>query len=128
MTHITGIGGIFVKSENVDDLKKWYTKHLGVPMDDYGAMFKFREHDNPEQEAMAVWGFFKKDSDYFDPSKKDFMINFRVRDLDGLLEKLKSQGIEQSGKMQEYEYGRFAWIVDPEGTKIELWEPPGNKT
>lgn len=70
-----------------------------------------------------MWAPFKADSEYFDPSEKDFMINFRVSDLDGLLKKLKSEGIEQVGKMAEYDFGRFAWIIDPEGTKIELWEP-----
>ena len=77
---------------------------LDIPIDEYG-------------------GEFKADTKYFDPGNKDFMINFRALDLDGLLKKLKSEGIEQVGKMEEYDFGRFAWIVDPEGTKIELWEP-----
>ncbi|MEE8259329.1 MAG: VOC family protein [Sphingomonadales bacterium] len=125
MSYITGIGGIFVKSKDGEKLKKWYKKHLTMPVDEYGARFKLRDHANPEKEGYAVWGIFKDDSEYFDPSKKDFMINFRVSDLDGLLKKLKSEGIEQVGKMAEYDFGRFAWIIDPEGTKIELWEPAG---
>ncbi len=126
MGFITGIGGIFVKSKDRRKLKDWYHKHLAVPIDEYGATFKFREHDNPDQEGYTVWGVFKADTKYFDPGNKDFMINFRVQDLDGLLKKLKSEGIEQVGKMEEYDFGRFAWIIDPEGTKIELWEPgPG---
>jgi len=123
MGHITGLGGVFFKSKDGTALKKWYQKHLEFPVDDYGVMFKFRDHENPDQEGYAVWSPFKEDTDYFSPGNKDFMINFRVRDLDGLLKKLKSEGIEQIGKMEEYEFGRFAWIIDPEGTKIELWEP-----
>ncbi len=125
MSYITGIGGIFVKSKDGDALRKWYQKHLEIPSDEYGATFKIRDHANPEKEGYTVWAPFKADSEYFDPSEKDFMINFRVSDLDGHLKKLKSEGIEQVGKMAEYDFGRFAWIIDPEGTKIELWEPAG---
>ena len=123
MGKVTGFGGIFVKSKNSADLKKWYGEHLGIAVDDYGATFKFRDHKNPEKEGYSVWGLFKEDTKYFDPSNKEFMINFRVEDLDGLLKSLEAAGIKQVDKMEEYDYGRFAWIIDPEGTKIELWEP-----
>ncbi len=124
MGKIKALGGIFVKTKNSAELKKWYAEHLGAPVDDYGATFKFRDFDNPKKEEFAVWSPFKDDTTYFAPSKKEFMINFIVEDLDGLLKRLEKDGIKQTAKMEEYEYGRFAWIVDPEGTKIELWEPP----
>lgn len=123
MGKVTGLGGVFVKTKDSAKLKKWYGEHLGVPVDDYGATFKFRDHEDPKVEGYSVWGLFKKDTKYFDPSEKEFMINFRVEDLDGLLESLEAAGIKQVGKMEEYDFGRFAWIIDPEGTKIELWEP-----
>ena len=126
MSFITGIGGIFFKTKDSKALKAWYKKHLGFPIDDYGATFKFRDHKNPDKEGYMVWGAFKQETKYFDPSEKDFMVNLRVSDLDGLLEKLESEGIKQVGKMKEYDFGRFAWIVDPDGTKIELWEPAGD--
>ena len=124
MSHVKGIGGVFFKSKDGAALRKWYQKHLDIQSDEYGYLFKGRDYDNPDQETITVWGPFKKDSDYFDPSKREFMVNFRVSDLDGLLAKLEADGIKQVGKMEEYEYGRFAWIMDPDGTKIELWEPP----
>ncbi len=126
MGKVTGLGGIFVKSRNTKDLKTWYGEHLGAPVDDYGATFMFRDHGDPDKAGRTIWSPFKDDTDYFDPSKKEFMINFIVEDLDGLLASLEKAGIKQVKKMEEYEYGRFAWIVDPEGTKIELWEPPVN--
>ncbi len=126
MGKVTGLGGIFVKSKDTGKLKKWYGKHLGAPVDDYGATFKFRDHADPAREGQTIWSPFKDDTQYFGPSKKEFMINFIVEDLDGLLKSLEKAGIKQVKKMEEYEYGRFAWIVDPEGTKIELWEPPAS--
>lgn len=123
MSYITGIGGVFIKSKDGKKLKAWYHKHLGIPVDEYGATFKLRDHANPEKEGYTVWSPFKADTKYFAPSEKDFMINFRVSDLDGLLKKLKSEGIEQIGEMDDSDFGKFAWIIDPEGTKIELWEP-----
>lgn len=123
---ITGLGGIFVKSENTDDLVKWYHEKLGFPFDGYGSNFLMREADDPEKMGYTVWGPFKKDTNYFKPSKKEFMINLRVRGLEKLLVKLKERGIEQVGEMESYDYGKFAWIVDPEGTKIELWEQVGD--
>jgi predicted enzyme related to lactoylglutathione lyase len=123
---ITGLGGVFVKSENTDELVKWYREKLGFPFDGYGSSFLMREADDPEKLGYNVWGPFKKETDYFKPSKKDFMINLRVRGLEALLKRLKQQGIEQVGEMEEFDYGRFAWIVDPEGTKIELWEQIGD--
>lgn len=122
---VTGLGGIFVKCEDRENLVKWYREKLGFPYDGYGASFPFREDEAPEKRAYNVWGPFKQDTEYFDPSKREFMMNLRVDDLDALLVKLKAAGIEQVGEKEEHDYGKFAWIVDPEGTKIELWEQVG---
>ncbi|UTW56809.1 VOC family protein [Kordiimonas sp. SCSIO 12610] len=122
---ITGLGGVFVKCKNRDDLVKWYRDDLGLSYDGYGINFLFREHHEPDREGYNVWGPFKEDTDYFKPSDKDFMLNLRVENLEGFLKTLKEKGIEQIGEMVVEEYGKFAWIVDPEGTKIELWEQIG---
>lgn len=123
---ITGVGGIFFKCQDRDALANWYKDKLGFPFDGTGASFLFREDDDPEKTGYFVWGPFRKESEYFRPSGRDFMINLRVRGLEALLERLKAAGIEQVGEMEEYEYGKFAWILDPEGTKIELWEQVGD--
>lgn len=123
---VTGIGGIFVKSKDGNGLAKWYQDILGFPFDGYGSNFPFREDDAPDQRGYSVWGPFKADTKYFQPSEKEFMVNLRVDDLDALLVKLKAAGIELVGEVEEHDYGKFAWIVDPEGTKLELWEQVGD--
>jgi len=123
---VTGLGGIFVKSKNTDDLVSWYREKLGFPFDGYGSSFLMREADDPEKLGYTVWGPFKNETDYFAPSGKEFMINLRVRGLEALLVKLKAAGVEQVGEIEVYDYGKFAWIIDPEGTKIELWEQVGD--
>jgi len=120
---VTGIGGIFFKSENPGKLYEWYEKHLGIKQEPGGVMFHWREADAPERQGMTVWSLFKKDTKYFDPSRSSFMINYRVDNLDALLEALKAEGVEIDPKREDHEYGRFAWIMDPEGNRIELWEP-----
>lgn len=122
---VTGLGGVFVKSANTKELVRWYREKLGFPFDGYGSSFLFREEDDPDKKGYAVWGPFKEDTSYFEPSKKEFMINLRVKDLKDLLARLKEAGVEQVGDVEEYDYGHFAWIIDPEGTKIELWEQIG---
>jgi predicted enzyme related to lactoylglutathione lyase len=123
---VTGIGGIFVKSENTEKLVAWYQEKLGFPYDGYSSSFLMSEADDPSKVGNNIWAPFKHETDYFKPSKKDFMINLRVRGLEALLKRLKDKGVEQIGKTEEYDYGRFAWIIDPEGTKIELWEQIGD--
>ena len=118
---VTGLGGFFFKSENPDNMKKWYGKHLGLPVDDYGCMFWWRDKNN--NECSTQWSPFKKDTNYFQPSDKPFMMNFRVENLVELLNILRKEGITVVGEIQEFEYGKFGWIMDPEGNKIELWEP-----
>lgn len=122
---ITGVGGIFFKCRDRDALVDWYRKKLGFPFDGIGASFVFREDADPEKAGYFVWGPFKRETDYFRPSGKEYMINLRVRGIEALIDRLKRAGVEQIGEIEEFEYGKFAWIVDPEGTKIELWEQIG---
>jgi len=126
MKRVTGVGGIFFKAENPEKLYEWYEKHLGIKREPHGggAELHWREDENPERRGTTVWALFKKDSKYFDPSHAPFMLNYRVDDLDALLEALKGEGVQIDPKREDYDYGRFAWIIDPEGNKIELWEPP----
>ena len=125
MKRVTGIGGVFFKADDPKKLYEWYEKHLGIAQTPgAGVMFQWREADNPEPEGMTIWSLFKKDTNYFDPSKSSFMINYRVDNLDALLEALKADGVEIDPKREDADYGRFAWIMDPEGNRIELWEPP----
>jgi predicted enzyme related to lactoylglutathione lyase len=122
MKRVTGIGGVFFKSRDPQKLKEWYQKHLGIEcMPGNGAVFLWRD-DNPD--GYSVWSPFSADTKYFDPSPAPFMINYRVADLPALLGELQKEGVEIAGEMQEDEFGKFAWVMDPEGNRVELWEPP----
>ena len=122
---VLGIGGIFFKSDNPEETKKWYKENLGIITDQYGSMFKSRNIDNPDEINYLQWSPFNKDTDYFDPSKKEFMINYRVQNIEDLVKVLKEKGITVLDEITEYgEIGKFVHILDPEGNKIELWEPP----
>lgn len=128
MKRVTGIGGIFFKCDDTASQKAWYEKHLGMEMFDWGGtIFKWRDVEHPEKEGSTTWSTFKKESPYFEPGQKPFMINYRVENLEELLKVLKDEGVEIVGEMQVYEYGKFGWIMDPEGNKIELWEPVDEK-
>lgn len=120
---VIGIGGIFFKSKDPQKMKDWYEKHLGMKMDEYGAMFEFRITDQPDKKGYLQWSLFKEDTEHFQPSEKEFMINYRVADLESLLEELRAGGVEIVDTIETYEYGKFLHIMDPEGNKIELWEP-----
>ena len=124
MKRVTGIGGIFFKSDDPKKIKEWYGKHLGLPVDDYGASFPWLEVDKKDAKAPALtqWSPFPASSNYFEPSQKQFMFNYRVENLVELLKLLKEEGVEIVGEMQEFSYGKFGWIMDPDGNKIELWE------
>ena len=125
MKKVTGIGGVFFKSKSPRDLMAWYDKHLGIEATEWGGtMFEWREKDNPDSVAQTVFNPFKEDSKKFAPSAESYMFNFRVADLVALLAQLKSEGVETVEDMQDTPYGKFAWIMDPEGRKIELWQPP----
>lgn len=118
---VTGIGGVFFKSKNPKATKEWYNKHLGLNTDDYGCTFWWKDSDS--KDASTQWSPFKDDTKYFEPSKKEFMMNYRVHNLKELLTTLKEEGVTIVGEVEEYDYGKFGWILDPEGNKIELWEP-----
>jgi catechol 2,3-dioxygenase-like lactoylglutathione lyase family enzyme len=124
MKKVTGIGGIFFKSPDPAKTRQWYAEHLGFETTDYGSMFDWRSAEDPTQTAYTLWTPFKADTTYFAPSTKEFMVNFRVADLVGLLAELKEQGVSIVGEMQDSEYGKFAHILDPDGNKVELWEAP----
>jgi predicted enzyme related to lactoylglutathione lyase len=123
MKKVTGIGGVFFKSDDPGKLKDWYKNHLGLQTTEYGCTFFWHPLDDPNLKARTEWSVFKKDTKYFEPGKKEFMINFRVHDLKALISELKKEGVDVVGEIEEYEYGKFGWIMDPNGNKIELWEP-----
>ena len=120
---VTGLGGVFFKSRDPEAIKSWYKKHLHIDTGEYGAVFKWRHSDQPKKEGSTAWSPFPEDTSYYQPSKKDFMFNYRVENLDELLKVLRAEGVEIIGEVEEYSYGKFGWIMDPEGNKIELWEP-----
>lgn len=120
---VTGIGGIFFKCQNPDQMKDWYSKNLGLKTDQYGSMFESRAADNPEQRTYLQWSPFSEDTTYFQPSSKEFMINYRVENIENLVKELKESGVNIVDNIESYDYGKFVHIMDPEGNKIELWEP-----
>ena len=122
---VVGVGGIFFKTENPEKTKKWYRENLGLQTDEWGTMFKSRDINNPDEVNYLQWSPFDKKTNYFDPSKKEFMINYRVQNIDEFVKILKEKGITVLDDITEYEeMGKFVHILDPEGNKIELWEPP----
>lgn len=120
---VNGIGGIFFKSNKPQELTKWYGEHLGLNVNEYGSMFEFRRADDPDKKGYLQWSAFNADTKYMEPSEKPFMINYRVEDLEWLVEQLKAEGVEIVDEIETYDYGKFVHIMDPEGNKIELWEP-----
>ena len=120
---IIGIGGVFFKSANRDQMREWYAKHLGLADKGQGAMLPWREHDDPQKEHVTVWTIFPASTKYLDPSPAPFMINYIVDDMDALLDRLKQEGVKIDAKRMDESYGRFAWIYDLDGNKIELWQP-----
>lgn len=124
MKRVTGLGGVFFKAENVPAMREWYTKHLDIPTEEGGyGLFWWRDDAEPGKRGSTTWSLFKDTTEYFQPSNASFMINYRVNNLDELIETLKNEGVTIVGGIDEYDYGKFAWILDPEGNKIELWEP-----
>ncbi len=120
MKRVIGIGGIFFKSKDPKALKAWYVKHLGLPQTPDGYIVF---QSNPSEKEHVVWSAFPEDTTYYQPSEKSFMFNYRVENLVQLLEVLKEEGVQIVGEIKEESYGKFGWILDPEGNKIELWEP-----
>jgi catechol 2,3-dioxygenase-like lactoylglutathione lyase family enzyme len=120
---IIGIGGVFFKSANRDQTREWYSTHLGLSDKGQGAMLPWREHDDPQKEHVTVWTVFSPTTKYFEPNQP-FMLNYIVDDMDALLDRLKQEGVKIDPKRMDAAYGHFAWIYDPDGNKIELWQPP----
>lgn len=120
---VTGIGGIFFKCEEPDKMKEWYGKNLGMITNEYGALFEFRKSEKPSEKGYLQWSPFADDTDYFEPSDKDFMINYRVENIEALVAELEKNGVPILDEIESYEYGKFVHILDPENNKIELWEP-----
>ena len=118
---VTGIGGIFFKTRDPIAVKNWYNKHLGFKTDQWGSTFWWKDKNG--NDCSTQWSPFKEDTDHFAPSEKEFMMNFRVENLEELLQELKEEGVEVIGKMESHEEGKFGWVMDPEGNKVELWEP-----
>jgi predicted enzyme related to lactoylglutathione lyase len=127
LTNVTGLGGIFLKCPDPELLMKWYSKQFDLFFNYSSHTFTWKDFSDKKITGQTVLSFFPDESAYFNPSNKNYMLNFRVADLNYLLTKLKSNGVEVSDKAQEYEYGKFGWLMDPEGNKIELWEPVDEK-
>lgn len=131
MKRVTGIGGIFFKAKDPKGLQDWYGEHLGIkPLphspwggDDKSPLFEWRNADNPEKKGYSVFATFPADTEYFGSGPATHMFNFRVDDLDAVLDQLRQEGVKVEDKVEDYEFGRFGWIFDPEGNRIELWEP-----
>ena len=128
MAKVTGIGGVFFKARDPKALEAWYAKQLGIDVSSWGgAAFDWKGPDNPEGAGTTAWSIFPVDAKKFGPSSAPFMINYRVTDLHGILAALRSAGAQVEDKVDESEYGKFGWAMDPEGNKIELWEPPAGQ-
>jgi predicted enzyme related to lactoylglutathione lyase len=123
MKRVTGVGGIFFKSEDPVKIKQWYEKHLGLQTDQWGTNFEWRQADDSTKKGFTQWSPFSESTSYFEPSQKDFMINYRVQDLEWLVDQLEKEGVKVLDEIETHEYGKFVHILDPEGNKIELWEP-----
>ena len=124
MAKVTGIGGVFFKSSSDNKaLARWYERNLGIALEDFGGAVLKWPDDKAEDEGLTVWHVAEESSEWFAPSESSFMINYRVDDLTGMLEQLQANGVEVLQGPESHENGKFAWIMDPDGNKVELWEP-----
>lgn len=126
MKKVTGIGGVFFKCKDPNAMKDWYKEHLGMDAGDYGLSFEWYADAEGKQKGTTQWSLFDDGTKYFEPSTKDFMINYRVEDLESLVEELKANGVTVVDEIEEYDFGKFVHILDAEGNKIQLWEPMGD--
>ena len=126
MKKVTGIGGVFFKCKDPKKVIEWYQQHLGLNTNPYGATFDWREDADSTKKGSTQWSPFAENTKYFEPSAKDFMINYRVENLESLVEQLKSEGVTIVDKIETFDYGKFVHIIDVEGNKVELWEPHNN--
>lgn len=123
MKKVTGIGGIFFKCKDPEKVKEWYKANLGLQTDEYGTSFEWREGEDPKKMGFTQWSPFPETTNYIEPSAKDFMINYRVEDIEALVAELKKDGVKVLDEIETFDYGKFVHILDIEGNKIELWEP-----
>jgi predicted enzyme related to lactoylglutathione lyase len=123
MARVTGIGGVFFKSKNPNELMAWYARHLGLRLEEWGGALLKWPDDKADDGGLTVWTVAAQSSDWFSPSDASFMINYRVDDLDALLTELRDAGVDIVKGPEAHDNGRFAWILDPDGNKLELWEP-----
>ncbi|HEX2896484.1 MAG TPA: VOC family protein [candidate division Zixibacteria bacterium] len=123
MKRVTGIGGIFFKCQDPQKVREWYQTHLGLETNQYGSVFEWRQADDSTKKGFSQWSPFKETTKYFEPSTKEFMINYRVENLEALVEELKKEGVTVTDTIETVDYGKFVHIMDIEGNKIELWEP-----
>lgn len=123
LKRVTGIGGIFFKCKDPKKMRDWYKDHLGLNTNEYGAVFEWYQGSDNSKKGFSQWSPFSEKTKYFQPSEKDFMINYRVQNLEKLVEQLKKENVTIVDKIETYEYGKFVHIMDVEGNKIELWEP-----
>jgi predicted enzyme related to lactoylglutathione lyase len=127
MNRVLGIGGIFIKAKDPAVMKAWYRLHLGMDIQEWGGTtFDWPSPDRPTEKGTTAWSLFPQDSKYFDPSTAPFMVNYRVENLDALISALRAEGCQVDEKTDSSEYGKFGWVMDPEGNRIELWEPPAS--
>jgi predicted enzyme related to lactoylglutathione lyase len=125
MNRVTGIGGIFFKARDPAAMQAWYKRHLGIDVQDWGgAAFRWTDADGAPVDGTTAWSIMPAGDDTFAPSTAAFMVNYRVADLRALLEALRDEGCNVLDRVEESDYGKFGWVVDPEGNKVELWEPP----
>ncbi len=121
--HVTGIGGVFFKCSKPKEVREWYSKNLGLNVNQYGAVFEWYQGADSSKKGFSQWSPFKASTTYFEPSQKDFMINYRVDNLDALVADLRTSGVQIVDTVQSVSYGKFVHIMDPDGNKLELWEP-----
>ena len=123
MKKVTGIGGVFFKCKDPEKVKEWYNTHLGLNAGKWGANFEWRQEEDSTKKGSTAWNPFPDKTKYFEPSEKDFMINYRVENLESLIEQLKTDGVTVVDKIEDSPFGKFVHIMDVEGNKVELWEP-----
>lgn len=125
MERVTGIGGIFFKSRDPSALGDWYRSNLGVDVQEWGgAVFRWRDADDPARDGTTAWSLFPADTQYLGPGGAPFMVNYRVADLDAMLAQLRAAGVPVEERIEDSEFGRFGWATDPDGNRLELWQPP----
>ncbi len=128
MRRVTGIGGVFFYAHDPEALQQWYKTHLGVDVSEWGgAIFRWADADGVPTGGSTVWSIMSEEDAYFAPGTARFMVNYRVEDLDAVLAALRAEGCNVVDRLEESEFGRFGWVIDPEGNKVELWQPPAGQ-